>query len=751
MKDEMIGQTVSHYRILEKIGQGGMGAVYKAEDIKLQRTVALKFLAPALTSDSEAKQAFINEAQAASALDHPNICTIYEIDETAEGQVFIAMAYYQGETLKHKIERGPTSMKEAIHLIQQIGAGLSKAHEKGIVHRDVKPANLMVTDDQVIKILDFGVAKFQFKTNVDNPGVIIGTPAYMSPEQAFGMPVDHRSDIWSVGVILFEILTSSLPFDGNSDRALMRAIVNDAPLSLSSFLGSLSANIQNIINNTLAKNPDDRYQNIKEFLSELDQVERNRLSQSDTRVVGVSQPAVPSIAVLPFIDLSAEKNQEYFCDGLAEEIINNLSRLKVLRITSRNSSFQFKGQNLNVSQIGRSLNVQKVLEGSIRKGGNRLRIAVRLINVSDGFLVWADTYERELADIFEIQDDISRSVVENLEIQLAGASVKELAKHYTDNVEAYSSYLRGRFYWNKRTAESLKTSIDYFQSAIKMDSKYALAYSGLADAYIVLGLYGRSSPSEVMPQAVRAAEQALQIDELLPEAHISLGCARAVYEWNWNEAEGQFKRGIELKPEYAEAHHWYAINFLTPLSRFEAAIQEIETALDLEPSSVVIRATVGLVYYFARQTDAAIDHFQRALDMDPDFPVTNLFLGQAYVQKSRFEEAIDYFQRALKFYGESHNTLANYGYAAARAGKKDVALKVLKQLLDSAKKRYVSSYDIASVYCGLGDMEQALSWLEKALEEHAFLLSYLNVDPLMDPLRHQERFQRMTKKILGGS
>ncbi|MCU0644536.1 MAG: protein kinase, partial [bacterium] len=694
----MIGQTISHYRIFEKLGQGGMGAVYKAEDTRLLRTVALKFLSPALTSDPEAKQSFINEAQAASALDHPNICTIYEIDETAEGQVFIAMAYYHGETLKNKIERGPTSLKEAIHLTRQIGAGLSKAHEKGIVHRDIKPANLMVTDDQVIKILDFGVAKFQFKTDIASSGLIIGTPAYMSPEQASGKPVDHRSDIWSVGVILFEMLSSSLPFEGNSDRALMRAIINDTPLSLSNFLGSLSANIQNIINKALVKNPDERYHNIKELLHDLDLVERNQLSKADTQVMGAAQPAVPSVAILPFIDLSAEKDQEYFCDGLAEEIINDLSRLKVLRIASRNSSFQFKGKNLNISQIGQSLNVQKVLEGSIRKWGNRIRIAVRLINVSDGFLVWADKYERELADIFEIQDDISKSVVENLEIQLAGASVKELVRHYTDNVEAYSSYLRGRFYWNKRTAESLKTSIDYFQSAIKIDSKYALAYSGLADAYIVLGLYGLASPAEVMPKALHAAEQALQIDELLPEAHISLGCARAVYEWNWSEAEDQFKRGIELKPEYAEAHHWYAINFLTPLSRFDEAVQEIKTALELEPSSLVIHATVGLVNYFARQTDAAIDHFHHALDMDPDFPVTNLFLGQAYVQKSRFNEAIDYFQRALKFYGESHNALANYGYAAACAGKKDVARKVLKQLLDAAKKRYVSSYDIASVY-----------------------------------------------------
>lgn len=744
------GSTISHYRLLEKLGSGGMAIVFKAMDTKLDRFVALKFLPVQVGVNQEDKERFIQEAKTASALDHSNICTIYEIDETPEGQVFISMAYYQGETLKDKIERGPVSLQEAIQLTRQVGEGLSKAHEMGIVHRDIKPANLMVTADQVVKILDFGVAKFQRKTRFTSPGSIIGTPAYMSPEQASGKTVDHRSDIWSMGVILFEMLASHLPFEGDSDLSLMYSIVNENPLPLNKFRGNISADIQTIIDRTLAKNPDERYQGIKELLKDLELFERGRLSSAETRVIAAPQPAIPSIAIFPFIDLSAEKDQEYFCDGLTEEIINDLSRVKGLRVASRNSTFQFKGKNLNISQIGHGLGVQKVLEGSIRKGGNRLRIAVRLINVSDGFLVWADEYQRELSDIFEIQDDISRSVVKNLEIQLVVAAEKEPVKHYTDNVEAYSTYLRGRFYWNKRTAESLKTSIEYFESAIRLDAKYALAYSGLADAYIVLGLYGRYSPVEVMPKALQAAAQALQIDEQLPEAHISLGCTKAVYEWKWQEAEEQFKRGIELKPEYAGAHHWYAINFLAPLSRFEEAILEIKKALELEPSSLVINATVGLTYYFARQFDTAIEHFRRALDMDPDFPITNFFLGRALVQKSQYKEAIDHFQRALKFYGDSTNMLATFGHAAALADKKDVAQKVLEQLLDLSEKMYVSSYDIASIYCGLRDSEKALSWLEKSLEEHAYLLCYLNVDPIMDPLRDQERFQGLLNKLLSG-
>ena len=746
----MIGQTISHYKILGKVGEGGMGMVYTAEDTTLKRTVALKFLAPVLTSDPEAKKCFILEAQTASALDHPNICTIHEINETADGQVFIAMAYYQGETLKERIKCGPTSLHEAIHLIRQVAEGLAKAHEKGIVHRDIKPANLMVVEDQLLKILDFGVAEFQHKSPYSAPGVIIGTPAYMSPEQASGKPVDQRSDIWSIGVVFYELLTANLPFAGDSDASLMKAIVDEPPLPLNKFLGNSSAKIQNITDKMLAKDPEKRYQSLHEFLDNLKLLEQDGLAKADTRVVAAVVPAVPSIAILPFADLSAEKHQEYFCDGLAEEIMNDLARLKGLRVASRNSTFQFKGQSLDISRIGQELKVQKVLEGSIRKGGNRIRIAVRLINAADGFILWADEYERELADIFQIQDDIAKAVVKNLEIQLAGAAEKKPVKHYTDNVEAYSSYLRGRFYWNKRNAEALQTAIGYFEAAIKIDPAYALAYSGLADAYIVLGLYARHAPGEIMPKALQAAEQALQFDELLPEAHISLGCTRAVYEWKWREAEDHFKRGIELKPDYAEAHHWYAINLLTPLGRFEEAVQQARKALELEPASLVINAAVGLVHYFARHFDAAIDHFQRALDRDPDFPVTNFFLGQAYVQKSHFKEALDYLQRALALDSDNTNMQATYAHAAARADEKKAAREILEKLLDLAQKKYVSSYDIASIHCGLGETDQALSFLEKAAEEHAYLLSYLNVDPILDSLRNQGRFRELIGKILGG-
>ncbi len=749
----MIGQTISHYQVLEKLGEGGMGVVYKAEDTRLKRTVALKFLASSLTSDPEARKCFIHEAQAASALDHPNICTIHDIHETDEGQLFIAMAYYQGETLKERIQKGPTCLQEALHLLRQIGEGLAKAHDKGIVHRDIKPANLMVVDSRLVKILDFGVAEFHHASPLSGPGFLVGTPAYMSPEQASGKPVDQRSDIWSVGVVLYELLTGNRPFAGEDDSRLIDSILHERPWPLETFLGAVPAPIQKAVEKMLAKDPQDRYLSLYEFLRDLESYDQQTPTASATRVMAAPQPAVPSIAILPFVDLSAAKDQEYFCDGLAEEIMDDLARLKGLRVASRNAAFQFKGRNADILEIGKSLNVQKVLEGSIRKGGNRIRIAVRLINTLDGFLVWADEYERELADIFAIQDDISSAVVKNLQLQFGGAFGSacgpDSARHYTENVEAYSHYLRGRFYWNKRTTDSIRSAVGHFEAAIQIDPDYALAYSGLADAHIVLGLYGRVAPAEGMPRAIEAAQRALTIDEWLPEAHISLGCARAIYQWQWREVEQAFIRGIKLKPDYAGAHHWYAINLLTPLGRFEEAVREAQRALELEPFSLAIHAAVGLVYYFSRRYEDAIKYFKQALDKDPDFPATLFFLGQVYVQMARYQEAMDFFQQAMKIDSDNTNMRATYGHAAAASGKTADARALLEELLTLSQKQYVSAYDIASIYIGLGEKETALSWLEKAADERAYLLSYLKVDPILDRLREEKRFQMVADKIMG--
>ena len=741
------GQKIFHYQLLEQLGSGGMAVVYKALDKKLDRPVALKFLPLQLGIQEREKQRFILEAKTASALDHPNICTIYEINETEQGQVFISMAFYEGETLKDKIEQGPLSVKDTLHIIQQICQGLQKAHDKGIVHRDIKPANIMVTTEGVVKILDFGVAKFQHQIHVTQPGTVIGTPGYMAPEQAAGKEVDHRVDVWATGILLFEMLTAHLPFEGDNDLAVMYAIVNGNPLSLNTFRAQDSPQLQQILDRVLEKNPDLRYQSMQELLSDLESLDQKPASVPETRQTVITVATVPSIAVLPLVDLSPNHDQEYFCDGLAEEIINALIRIKDLKVISRNSAFQFKGGNLDISQIGRRLGVQKILEGSLRKGDDRIRVTVRLINVSDGFLIWADDYERELEDIFAIQDDIARSIVNNLKIKLIDISETQLLKKYTDNVEAFAAYLQGRFYWNKRTADSLETSIGYFKQAIELDSRYALAYAGLADAYIVLGLYGKYAPPEVMPHALEAVKQAEEIDDMLAEAHISGGCVQAVYQWEWENSERQFKRGIELKPEYALGHQWYAINFLTPLGRFDEAQQSINRALESEPLSLVIHSTIGLIHYFNRQYDQAIQHLEKTLQLDANYPVTHFFLGRALVQVSKFQEAMDHFQNALKFYGDSTNMLATFAHVAALAGKKNVTHKIIAQLQEISQRMYVSGYDMASIYVGLGQTKEALNWLEKALQERAYLLSYLKVDPLMDPLRPEKRFQELIDQI----
>jgi TolB-like protein/Tfp pilus assembly protein PilF len=469
-------------------------------------------------------------------------------------------------------------------------------------------------------------------------------------------------------------------------------------------------------------------------------------------VVLLSPQPTPSIAVLPFIDLSPQKDHEYFCDGLTEEIINALTHVESLRVVSRNSAFQFKGKHLDISDIGRKLKVQFILEGSIRKAANKVRITIRLINASDGYLRWAEEYDRDLSDIFAVQDEIAGAVINTLSSELSeltGLQKKTLVKQYTDDSEAYTIYLKGRFLWNKRTAESLEQSIAYFKEAVRIDPRYALAHAALADANIVLGFYGKYPPDVVMPQAIQAAEAALDIDARLAEAHISFACAKAVYEWEWNKAEKHFKLGIELNQDYAIAHHWYAINYLTPLGRFDEAVKETIKALELESDSVVIGATVGLSYYFARQYDEAIRYLQRTLEIDPEFAVTNFFMGRVLVQKSMFREAFRYFQKALTRYGDSTNMLATFGHAAALAGKEGLAREILQKLLGLSEKMYVSPYDIASIYCGLHEDEIAFSWLARAVEERAYLSIYLKVDPIMNLLRPEPRFQYLLNTVFG--
>ncbi|MEE9169606.1 MAG: tetratricopeptide repeat protein, partial [bacterium] len=458
------------------------------------------------------------------------------------------------------------------------------------------------------------------------------------------------------------------------------------------------------------------------------------------------KPAL-SIAVLPFADMSPEKDQEYFCDGMAEELINTLTRVEGLRVTSRTSAFQFKGQAQDIRDIAEQLNVATVLEGSVRKSGDKLRITAQLVKASEGFQLWSERFERDVKDVFAVQDEISEAIVNTLKSKLVDAARVTALRRYTENLEAYNLYLQGRYYWAKRTEEDLNKGIEFFNQAIDIDPDYALAYSGLADSHIMLGTYGALAPKKTMPKAEKAALNALRIDESLAEAHASLGCFRAIYNWDWSTAEQDFRRAIELNPSYATAHHWYAINCLVPQKRFDEAFAHMKRARDLDPLSHFINASMGLLHYFSGQYDLAIENYQKTIDMEPNFGVAHFFQGQAYLKQAKYREAITAFVEAIALHGDSTNMLANLTNAYAVMGKNDGARKRLSQLLDMAKDRYVSEYDVAIIHASFGEHDKAFEWLEMARSERSYLLIYLNVDPMMQNLRPDPRFAGQLEQI----
>ncbi len=731
--NNLINKTVSHYKIDSLLGRGAMSLVYKAKDLKLNRYVALKFLHPDVEIDEQKKQSLVKEAHAISALDHPNICTIYEIDQTEDGRLFIAIAYYEGETLKDKILKGPLKESDAVRIVEQIAQGLSKAHKVGIVHRDIKPANIIINSEGLVKIVDFGVAVLMADIKKTRPGSVIGTPIYMSPEQAKKEKIDQRSDIWSLGVIFYEMLTGKRPFDKNNDAALIYSIIKDDPIPISKYKSEISPGIQNLIHKSLLKDPIERYNKISAFLKDL-----NKWDNTDS---------FPSVCVLPFKDLSKAKDQQYFAEGLAEEIINKLTQIKDLRIISRTSAFSFQGKTPSIIQIKDQLDVHAVLEGSIRTAGNVLRIATKLIKVEDDSLLWAEKFERDITDIFSIQDEISLAIVKALKVKLLQKVESRLVKRYTENVNAYTAYLKGRFHWNKRTINELEKSINYYHVALEEDPDYALAYAGLADTYTILGIYGALSPAEVMPKAIAEAKKSMQIDDQLAESHISLGCVKSIYQWDWKIAKQEFELGIGLNPGYTLAYQWYAVNYLVPLGKFKEATEIISKGVKLDPISLIINTTIGVIHYFQRSYEEAIDCYSKALELDPNFAPAHFFLGQSFAQKQMYEEALKHLMKAIELFGESNNMLATFAYAAAQAGKIEHANNALNKLLQLYDHKYVSAYDIALIYVGLGKNKEAIKWLLKAYEERAYLMVYLKVDPAMDPLRNKMKFKKILENM----
>lgn len=731
------------YKIIEEIGRGGMGIVYKAKDTKLKRNVALKFLPAELTKDKEAKKRFIQEAQAAAALNHPNICIIHEVDE-ADDQTFIAMEYIEGQTLKDKIESGPLEIDEAVKIVTQVAEGLSEAHTKGIVHRDIKPANIMITKKGQAKIMDFGIAKLEKGPDLTRTATVMGTFAYMSPEQARGETVDLRTDIWSFGCVFYEMLGGERAFEGKMDQAVLYSVLNEEPKLLGKQRGRLPEEVENIVEKTLQKDPQIRYQNMKDVLGDL-----KPLSQKMEAPAKKEKKTPPSIAVLPFADMSAQKDQEYFCDGTAEELINALTHIKDLRVVARTSAFAFRGEKLDVREIGKKLNVSTVLEGSIRKAGNRIRVTAQLINVEDGYHLWSEKFDREMEDIFAIQDEISMAIVGHLKVKLLVNERAAIEKRPTDDLEAYNLYLKGLHFGWKPYEDALKKSLDYYRKAIDRDPTFTLAYVGIGNTYYALSALSLRPPASVMPKAKAALKKALELDDSLAEAHALAAALAYFYDWDWKAAEKSYQRTFELNPGYAMAHAQYAW-FLLAMNRFDEAIREIKLAQELDALLPLFYAMSVGIHRAVGKYDEAIQEFHKAIELDPDIGLAYFHLGCAYLDKNMMEEAISTFQKARELVTGLGWAEAKLGVIHALQGEKEKASQILDELVERKKNTYIESFSIACLYSHLGNTDRAFEYLDKAYEERDILMPYLNlynVFELSKEVYADPRFKKLLKKM----
>lgn len=737
----MIGKTISHYEIVEKLGEGGMGVVYKARDTRLDRWVALKVLPPERVADPERKRRFIREAKAASALNHPNIITVHDIAEDA-GVDFIVMEFVQGPTLAQLITARPLSWAEAVRSAVQIADALSAAHEKGIVHRDLKPANLMLTQSGLVKVLDFGLAKLsemgsdgaltRTLASQSTAGLVLGTLAYMSPEQAEGQPLDGRSDIFSFGAVLYETLSGRRAFGGDSGMSVLTSILRDEPAPLA----GVPPDLERLVSRCLRKHPRDRYQSAAELKLAL---ERVRLSDSDGQV--------PSIAVLPFTNLSADKENEYFSDGLAEEIINALTQLSGLRVIARTSSFSFRGKELDVRRIGAELNVGSILEGSVRKAGTRIRVTAQLIDVAGGHHLWSERCDREMTDVFAIQDEIAAAIVQKLRVRFSGD--QPLIKRYTEDVEAYNLHLEGRHYFMQMTRESLVRSRACYERALAIDPRYALAYSGLAGYHYVWGYWGLGAPLESLSAMKATALEALKLDDTLAEAHSLLAIAHGFLDCEWRTAERAHRRAIELNPGSPEVHFNYGFACLRSLGRLDEASAELQRAVELDPLNANYRSCLGFLFHSKRQFDLAFGHFRHAMQIDPGHYFPPWMMAVSFLLRGMPQDAVAAAEKGYELSGKLPAVLGTLGAAYAAAGQLERAREVREQIDDALQRGiYFPGLFLAWMFSLSGEVEAAFEWIGQAVEARdPSLMAGLKTDPSFDNLRPDSRYRALLRKV----
>ncbi|MDD4856722.1 MAG: protein kinase [Candidatus Krumholzibacteria bacterium] len=772
----MIGKTVSHYRIIEKLGEGGMGVVYKAEDLKLNRFVALKFLPPHV-SDDEATQRFVNEAHAVSALDHPNICAIYEIDQTPEGQMFIAMPCYEGASLQEMIKKGPLALDEAVWIASQIAKGLAKAHEKGIVHRDVKPGNILVTSDGLAKIVDFGLAKLATQARLTRVGTTVGTTMYMSPEQASGLEADERSDIWSLGVVLYEMATGRPPFEGEHEQAIIYSILNDTPEPVGRLLPGAPKDLERILTKALAKNLTERYQRMSEMAADLDLLKdglatKAKASATPARramrprvliglaaavviavlavVLGrphLSKPhekPITSIAVLPLENLSADPEQEYFSDGMTEAIIKELSQIKALRVISRTSAMRYKNTDKTIPQIARELGVDAIVEGSVLRADHDVRITAQLIAANPERHLWAKDFTRSLENVLLLQSEVAQAIAVEIRIAVTPNEQERIARAQRVDPEAHEAYLKGEYFVNKAVPADVYKGIPYFQQAIARDSTYALAYAGLAKAYGYLMGLGELSPREGFPKVRTYVEKTLALDSTLAEGIGLMGDVKFSYEWDVKGAEEYFRRAIELNPNIADVHLSYGW-LLAGQGRFGAGIEEMRQARQMDPLSVVMTQQLAYVYASAGEYDSALTYAQRAAEIDSTFPNIAVVRCYVYLAQGAYPKAIAE-ARKLSL-GKSSYAFRYLAIAYALSGQNDKARDALASLLAWKGDHYVSSFDVAGVYCALGDRERVFEYLEKAYEERDDnLIQPALMPPWWDFVKSDPRYKELMRR-----